>query len=174
MNIIIRKAQETDAEGIVYVNTNTWVTTYKEIVPDSVIRNRINSMGDRMIEVAKNIKEKDNMYVAINGDKVIGVMSYGISRNEEYSKCGEIYSHYVLRDYQGLGLGTKLFKIGINTMLDNGINEMIINVLDKNKNIKFYEKFGGKNVGTQAFDYEGDTLKNNIIYFSNIKTIVNR
>lgn len=43
---------------------------------------------------------KNNFYVAEVDNKIVGVLTYGKSRNDNYSSCGEINAIYVLSDYQ--------------------------------------------------------------------------
>ena len=171
MAVIIRKANEYDARGIVEVNTYTWLTTYKGLMPDELLDNRIKTIDDRIPRTAKSIKENDNVYVAIDNDRVIGTMSYGKSRNDEYPESGEIYSLYILKEYQGLGIGKKLFMIGINELINKGYKTMILNVLKGNNTIKFYEKYCGKKVGERQDFFYNTVLTDNIMYFENLKDI---
>ena len=171
MDIVIRKAKETDARGIVEVNAYTWFTTYKGLMPDELLENRIKTIDDRVSKTANSIKEKDNAFVALDGYKVIGIMSYGKSRNENYPDSGEIYSIYILKDYQGLSLGKKLFMIGINELISKGYNSMILNVLDGNDTIKFYEKYCGVKVGEKKDNFGDTILIENIMYFDNLEEI---
>jgi len=171
MNITIRKGNENDARGVVEVNTYTWLTTYKRIIPDKVLESRVETMDERIPKVANLIREKDNLYIAVDNDKVVGIMTYGASRNNEYSECGEIYSIYVLDEYQGLGIGKKLFMAGMKELINNGFSSMILNVLDGNKAINFYEKFGGVKVGTIQDDFGGTKLIEDIMYFDNLNRI---
>lgn len=169
MDIIIRKANVDDARSVVEVNTYTWLTTYKGLMPDTVLKIRLKTMDQRIPKMAESIKEKNNVYVAVKDNKVIGIMTYGPSRNENYATCGEIYSIYVLEDYQGLGIGTKLFKAGIKELVSAGYHSMILNVLEGNSAIHFYEKMGGVKVEIKEDKYANTVLVENIMYFDNLE-----
>ncbi len=174
MNIKIRKATEQDARGITEVNTYTWLTTYKGIIPDDILENRLKTMEERIIKTAKAIKNKqDDFYVALIDNKIVGIMCYGKSRNKDYPDCGEIYAIYVLKEYQGYHIGTKLFLTGIKQLKNAGFNNMILNVLEGNPAIKFYEKFGGIKKGFQQELLSDFNLKENIMYFTNLEKIYN-
>ena len=97
MDIIIRKANVDDARSIVEVNTYTWLTTYKGLMSDTVLKIRLKTMDQRIPKIAESIREKDNVYVAVKDDKVIGIMTYGPSRNENYATCGEIFFNLCFR-----------------------------------------------------------------------------
>ena len=174
LDFLIRKAKESDARGIVEVNSYTWFTTYKELMPDELLENRMKTIDDRVPVIAKSIMENDNIYVAIDNDKVIGIMSYGKSRNDEYSESGEIYSIYVLKEYQGFGIGKNLFMIGINELINKGYNSMILNVLSGNSTIKFYEKYCGKKVGEKQDSFDDTILTEIIMYFEDLEDIYSK
>ena len=173
-NIIIRQALSSDAEGIVYVNTYTWLTTYKGLLSDKILNNRLNTMKERTIKLAKAIEEKDNTYVATINNKVVGFVTYGKSRNDKYEDSGEINAIYVLEEYQKLGIGKALFFKAIERLINLGYQSMMLNVLEGNNTINFYKKYGGENIDNR-YDYFGeDLIKENIMYFDNIDKIVYR
>lgn len=174
MDFIIRKAKEEDAKEIAYVNAYTWLTTYKGLMPDELLEERVKTIDDRVPKIINAIKTKDNFYVALDGNKVVGIMSYGKSRNQDYIDSGEIKSIYILKDYQGLGLGKSLFMTGIKELLNMGFNSMILNVLDGNDAILFYQKYGGKKVSEKIDDFGGTILKENVMYFDNLEDIYSK
>ena len=174
MEFIIRKAKEEDAKEIAYVNTYTWLTTYKGLMPDELLEERVKTIDDRVPKIINAIKTKDNFYVALDGNKVVGIMSYGKSRNQDYIDSGEIKSIYILKDYQGLGLGKSLFMTGIKELLNMGFNSMILNVLEGNDAFLFYQKYGGKKVSEKIDDFGGTILKENVMYFDNLEDIYSK
>ena len=58
MDILMRKAKQSDARGIVEVNTYTWLTTYKGLMPDEILDNRVKTIEDRVSKTANSIREK--------------------------------------------------------------------------------------------------------------------
>ena len=171
MNITIRKATIEDAEDFVKVNTATWLTTYKGLIPDKILEKRKLSMSTRITRTIKDIQENNNIYVATVDNQVIGEMTYAYSRNENFLNSGEITSVYVLKEYQGLGIGKQLFLKGIEECINLGFNSMIVNVLKGNNAIKFYEKFGGKKIAQKKENLDGILITEYIIYFDNLKEI---
>lgn len=171
MNLQIRKGIKEDAKGVVEVNTYTWLTTYKGLMPDEVLDKRLKTMNERISKVEKSIIENDNLYVATDNNKVIGIMTYGVSRNKEYLKSGEIYSIYVLDEYQGYGIGKQLFMTGIKELLNEGYNSMIANVLKGNKTIHFYEKYDSNIVDKKTDIFGNIPLTEYIMYFADLNEI---
>lgn len=177
-NIIIRKALSSDARSIIELTTYTWLTTYKGLMPDELLESRLNTIDERTQQTKESLEKKilekrNNTFVAEVDGKVVGMLGYGKSRNENYSDSGEIYAIYVLKDYQGYGIGKKLFMTGIKTLIEQGYNSMILNVLEGNKTIHFYEKYGGKNVDSKTDNFAGVDLTENVMFFDNLKKIYN-
>ena len=171
MNIIIRKANIEDAKEIVEVKMSSWLTSYKGLIPDEVLKNRQDTMKERIIKTENQIKEYNNIYVAVDNDKVIGTMSYGKSRNEKYKDYGELNFIYLLDEYKGLGIGKRLFFTGIREIIDMGFNSFILNVLKGNKTIGFYEKYKGKKIDQKEEYFGEQKLTEYIMLFEDINKI---
>jgi len=174
MNIEIRKAYPNEAEDITRVKALTWKTAYTGLISDEMIENRINHMTERIIKTENAIKEKNNIYVVLVDNKIVGTLSYGKSTNENYPDLGEIYSLYVLEEYHGLGLGKLLFFKGIESLIEMNYEDMILKVLKGNKTIHFYEKYGGKNVLEIQEYFDEILLTEYVMYFKNIKDIIKK
>ena len=171
---IIRRAVPDDAYGITYVNVHTWYTTYKGLMPDIFLENRLKSIDERTIKVREWIVNGINYLVAENTEKndIVWMLIYWASRNENYPNSWEIYAIYVLKEYQKLGIGKKLFFEWINELIKLGYNDMVINVLDWNKTINFYEKYWW-NVVWDRYDALGKiSIHEYIMYFKNLKDIL--
>ncbi|MBR6948588.1 MAG: GNAT family N-acetyltransferase [Bacilli bacterium] len=171
MNIIIRKANVEDSRGIVEVKMSSWLTTYKGLMPDEVLKNRQDTIEERIPRTESQIREYNNIYVAVDNDRVIGTMSYGESRNEKYKDYGEINFIYLLDEYKGQGIGKKLFMTGIKELIDMGYNSMILNVLEGNKTIGFYEKYSGKKIEQKEEVFYNTPLVENIMLFEDLNKI---
>lgn len=170
-DFIIRKANVTDTKGIIEVGTRTWITTYKGLMSDKILNDRINTMEERKKGLKNELKKNNNWYVAEVDNKVVGFVSYGKSRNEKYENYGEINAIYVLKEYQKLGIGKELFFKGIEELINLGFNDMILNVLEGNETINFYKHFDGEIID-KKYDYFGDELiKENIMLFKNINNL---
>lgn len=172
-NIVIRKAVLSDARSIADVNVKTWITTYKGLVKDELLKHVMKSVEDRTIRFAEKIKNYDNIFVAEVDGVVVGFCGCGQTENKQLFGSGEIYTLYVLKEYQGFGIGKKLFMTGIKTLIEQGYNSMILNVLVGNKTIHFYEKYGGEKVGSKIDNFAGVDLTENVMFFDDLKKIYN-
>ena len=66
------------------------------------------------------------------------------------------------------------FMIGINELINEGYNTMILNVLNGNNTIKFYEKYCGKKVGEKQDSFDDTILTEIIMYFEDLEDIYSK
>ncbi|GGA64191.1 GNAT family N-acetyltransferase [Ornithinibacillus halotolerans] len=153
----VRVATIQDAKGIARVHVDSWRTTYKGIVPNSFLENM--SYADRE-ERWKEMIPHHQVFVAENeAGEIVGFSSGGLERFGKYPDYqGEVYAIYILEQYQGLGLGTKLLEPIVQYLKENGINRMLVLVLAENSATYFYESLGAKRIGTEELEIAGKKL----------------
>jgi len=135
-DLIIRKATVEDAEGKGYVHYQSWIETYTGLFPDEVM-SRLSL--EKSIENAR--KYPENTYVAILDDKIIGFSCYLESRDEDLEDTGEIMAIYILKEYQGNGVGKKLMEVCYKEL--SQYSKLSLWVLgDNKKSVGFYERQG--------------------------------
>ena len=84
-------------------------------------------------------------------DKVIGFAHCGPEREGDGAYEGEIYSLYLLEEYQRKGLGRRLFHAVTKRLLDNGMSSMLLWVFEANLGARrYYESLGGENTNRSA------------------------
>lgn len=144
-NIIIRKANISDAKSILDINVNSWKNTYKNIFPKEFLDNlcREEDYLKSLNKMVKKIEEKDCYLVAVCNNEVVGFSNFGPSKKEEYFDCGEIYALYIKNDLVKQGIGTKLFGETVN-ILKEDYSRIIVSCLVDNPSNKFYEKMNCK------------------------------
>ena len=172
-NFLLRKAIPDDAYWICFVNAHTWYTTYKWLIPDKFLENRINSIEEKAEKVRELIKNGGKYLVVENTDKkeIIWMLIYWPSRNQNYPNSWEINAIYILPEYQKLGIGKKLFLAWIGELIKLWYNDMIINVLKWNNAINFYKKYGGVVVWERSDEIGEIIIYEDILYFENIESI---
>ena len=84
-------------------------------------------------------------------DKVIGFAHCGPQRQVDGAYHGEIYSLYLLEEYQRKGVGRRLFLAVTKRLLDDGMSSMLLWVFEANHGARrFYESLGGENTNRSA------------------------
>lgn len=169
--IEIRKARAEDSRGIIEVNVKTWCTTYEGIMPSEVLQHKVDTMEEKIKKCERTVEADDNVYVALKDGDVVGIMSYGPCKDENYKEHGEIYSLYVLKEYQGQKIGKSLFLKGVEELKNKSYENMIINCLTENPSNQFYLKMGGNIIGQVENIIGGKKLSENVILYSDLKNI---
>lgn len=148
--IIIRPAVPEDGLGIAQVQAYTWKTTYAGLMPDAVLDKRIAEIPQRAEKNRERILDGETFFVLESEKKVVGMAVCKPSRNPDYPEDGEIQAIYILKEYQGRGLGRKLFSHCEEYLRKCGHSNMIVNCLDGNPTAHFYGKMGGAEVGKRC------------------------
>ncbi len=147
--MLTRMARLEDAAAISIVHIDSWRTTYRGVVPDHVldgldyVRNNM-----RMREMLINLGEMKCAFVAENDNgRVIGFAFGGPNREEGTGYNGELYGIYLLKEYQGKGIGSRLTRDVANWLFRHRYSSMLVWVLEKNSAKYFYESLGAQPVG---------------------------
>jgi ribosomal protein S18 acetylase RimI-like enzyme len=166
----IRKAVLTDAKGIAKVHVESWKTTYSNIVPADYLNNLTYESRE---QIWINNIPNGGVYVAENNEgEIVGFSSGGIERSGKYKGFdGELYAIYILKEYQGQGIGTALVKPIINEIIRMGLNSVLVLVLEDNNSRLFYEALGGKKVDTVEVQIAGKKLSELVYGWDDIRNI---
>jgi len=170
-NIIYRKAELDDSYGIEYVAAHSWKETYSDFMPTEYLDNRIANINNKVDKVRSFLAITNNYYVVEVDNKIVWILHYLKSENEKFKNYGYLEAIYVLKDYQGLGIGKKLFKIALKGMIELGCNNMYLECLKGNSTIGFYQKYGGKVIDTIDYPIKDFSVKADIVEFKNIRNI---
>jgi GNAT superfamily N-acetyltransferase len=90
---------------------------------------------------------------------VRGCCSYasaGRARNGPAQFTGELYALYLLKEYQGRGIGSALFRTVAAQLVTLGMESMIVWALETNEPAcQFYRRLGGEPVARSSIDIGG-------------------
>ena len=169
-NINIRNAVLSDAKGIAKVHVDCWKTTYKNIISDQYLNKLTYASREQLWE---NNIPNGGVYVAENKEgEIVGFSSGGIERTGNYNGFeGELYAIYILKDYQGNGIGKALVKPIIKEITELGLNSMLVLVLEDNISRLFYESLGGKKIATVEVEISEKKLLELVYGWEDIRNI---
>jgi GNAT superfamily N-acetyltransferase len=150
----IRVASANDAFAISKVHIDTWKSTYKDIVPDSILDNLdYERNAIRWHDILSTADEMKCFLVAETDDgRVVGFITGGPNRTEHTGFNGELYAIYILKDYHGQGSGRKLVDRLVQWLIERKYTSMLVWVLEKNPAKLFYEALGGQFVGRKKIE----------------------
>jgi len=153
LTIDIRKAELEDAAAIADVHQHTWRGAYSGIIPHRTLAKMINRRGPDWW--ANAIRRAATVLVVEIGGKLAGYATIGRNRARELSQQGEIYELYLRPEYQGIGLGSRLFATARKKLADSGLRGLVVWALEENVGaLSFYEGAGGRDIaeGVEVFD----------------------
>jgi len=146
----IRAAMGADAPAIAAVHVEAWRETYASLLPAHVLSSlsvdRRTEVWGRIISNPEAF-ESSAVLVAERDGAVVGFGCCGLQRAESLNARGydgEISSIYLLRSFQGVGLGLRLMSAMGEELRRRRLKAASLWVLRANqKACRFYEKLGG-------------------------------
>lgn len=158
LTIDIRKAEPRDAREIADVHMEAWRGAYAGIIPHRALSSMINRRGADWW--ANAIRRAATVLVVEIGGDIAGYATIGRNRARELRQQGEIYELYLRPEYQGIGLGSRLFAAARRALADNGLRGMVVWALEDNANaLSFYAGAGGRDVAEGVEIFEQRALK---------------
>jgi ribosomal protein S18 acetylase RimI-like enzyme len=153
VTIDIRKAAPQDAGAISSVHHDAWMGAYSGIIPHKALFRMVGRRGVEWWQSA--IRRAANVIVVEIGGSVVGYATLGRNRARELPHKGEIYELYLRPEYQGIGLGSKLFTAARKRLAAHGLSGTVVWALEDNSGaLSFYSGMGGRDIaeGVEIFD----------------------
>lgn len=153
LSIDIRRAEPHDADAIAAVHDVAWRGAYAGIIPHRALNRMISRRGPRWW--AHAIRRSATVLVMEIGGEVAGYATLGRNRARELKQQGEIYEIYLRPEYQGIGLGRRLFQAARETLTGHGFTGLVVWALEENAAaLAFYAGAGGRDVaeGVEVFE----------------------
>ncbi len=153
----VRPAKPSDARALARVYVHTWQQTYRGLLPD----NYLDAMTVGRSERTYLHRLESGIWCVVEAEdgRVAGFVSGGPSRNPEEVYGGEIYELYLLKEYQGRGMGRRLVQALARRFDRIGIYSMMVWVLARNPNRRFYEKIDGIYLRSAIISFAGLRLE---------------
>lgn len=141
--LIVRKADAPSAHGIATVHVESWRTTYRGQVPYEFL-DELSVLARTQFWERQIAQGKTGLFVAANGDSICGFINFGKHLDDDLDDLtGEVYAVYLLSEFQGAGIGRKLWTEATQELRQQGFAQCVVWVLDTNRlGIDFYERLG--------------------------------
>ncbi len=141
--ITIRPAELGDARGIEAVHDAAWREAYRGIIPGVELERMVARRGASWWRSA--IRRGARINVLDHQDKIAGYASYGRNRSPWLTQEAEIYELYIAPEFQGLGLGGRLFRATQGNARGAGLKGVAVWALSGNdRALGFYTRLGGR------------------------------
>ena len=175
MEIRIRKATAADSSGIAKVHVDSWRSSYADVVPPEVLSGLSYSDKQKMWDgVLDSRTGGRHCYVAeTSDDRIVGFACGGLVSEGCDTYEGEIYSIYLLEEYQRGGLGRQLLLPTARRMKEEGVESMLLWVFEKNDGARrFYESLEGELIRRKDVRMGGADLVEVAYRWKDITTLV--
>lgn len=146
----IRRAKPADVEMLSAVFDAAWREAYQGVIPGVALERFLAKRGPTGWRAM--IGRGRGLAVMEFGEHVVAYAAYGRARDRALTAQGEVDELYVAPEYQGLGLGSRLFRAVRNDLADHGLGRVGVWALTDNHRARtFYEALGGR-VGPEAIE----------------------
>ncbi len=131
-----RFSKEDNIDDVSRVYALSWKAAYSGLIPrdylDSIPENRWSEYLAGVLP---------GLWLACDGGKITGVCTYAPARDKDCSDWGEIVSLYVLPCAYRKGIGTKLLRASMDSLLSMGYESLFLWAFEENYSARsFYEK----------------------------------
>lgn len=159
LTLTVRPARIADAADIGRIYRESWQDTYPGVIPAALLtamtvrgqtarwRAAIAARGHEAVFIAEDEK---------NG--IVGMMSFGPSRDDSLGLDGEVYTLYVDPAHYSCGAGRALLTNGFAALKQRGYKSCIIWAHARNPARFFYERMGGHLVAERTIRMLGDAV----------------
>ena len=151
-----------DEEKIAEVHDAAWRDAYRGVIPGRELERMIARRGPRWWR--KAIARGSRLLVLDFSDRIAGYVSYGRNRVPSLSYGGEIFELYLMPEYQGVGLGGRMFTAARNDLATHGFSSFVVWALgDNDRAMTFYKRRGGAIV-RRARERFGDETRERVAF----------
>lgn len=149
--MLIRRASPEDAVAIATVHVKSWKETYSGVISHDFLDSL--KIEERLLIWEKILSQPADItpvFVAVNSNnEIIGFASFGRERTKKSTADSELYAIYILDQYKRRKAGLELLLSGVNELLLQKYNSMLVWVLEENSSRGFYESLHPRKEGEE-------------------------
>jgi GNAT superfamily N-acetyltransferase len=156
--VTIRSALLRDAHAVARIYVESWRAVYQGILSRDYLAKL--SVGQTARSVRRGLMDPRTRYlIAEDGRGAVGYIAAGPERGQDPVYMAEIYELYLLPDLQRQGIGRELLAHMVRQLYPAGYYTLLVWVLARNPNRRFYEKCGGIYLRTKSIVHAGQRLQ---------------
>ena len=154
--IDIRAARNSDASELADVYADAWREAYSGIIPALTLERMIIRRSAAWWQEV--VKRRAILVLDVNGT-VAGYTSFAPAAGRGQSGTAEIQELYLRPEYQGIGLGLRLFSAALKRIRGRGYGRVVVRALAENDRANcFYARHGGRMIARTDETMGGRTL----------------
>lgn len=152
-----RRADASDADAISAIHEAAWNQAYCGLIPHKALAAMISRRDAKWWSRA--IRKSTRILVMEAMGEIVGYATLGSNRVSALPQQGEVYELYLQPEYQGVGLGKRLFLAARTELVRLGYSGCVVWVLEENAPaITFYRNAGGTDIAEGSETFSGKTL----------------
>jgi len=140
------------------IYVQTWQDTYLSVLPYGYLFEMSVPQHEQAFFDELNSKQIIS-FVAEEAGRIVGFITGGYESNGDDIYSGEIYTLYVLKNFQRKGVGAKLVSALALQFNQSGIYSMLVRVLKLNPYRRFYKKINGAYLKTERLPFAGEFME---------------
>lgn len=151
-------AEPDDAPALALIHEDAWRHAYQGVIPHVQLSRMIARRGPGWWQKALH-NGIDALLLDFDGEPV-AYATVGRSRLKGTAYSGEIFELYVLPDYQGVGLGSRLFRVARKRLSERAHSAFCVWALaDNDMACAFYKRMGGQIISEGYEEFGGTALR---------------
>lgn len=150
-DVLIRPATLADAPGLTRVHVQSWLETYRDLLPESVY-DRIPESHQRRLDHWQKCLAGQlpvSVVVAEAPDGIVGFASVEPARDPTMSGYGELDAIYLLRSHQFRGVGPLLLSAAFQMLSKRGFERAYCWMMSGSRTRRFYRSSGAVRNGRE-------------------------
>ena len=155
--VMVRRATVEDAPGIARVKIAGWRDAFGHFM-DPVFLASMDEK-DHTARWQRILAQRDDtcaMWIALEGDQVVGFIGVGANRYPDVPCDGELQIIYIDPSAQRKGVGRALLKEGVDWLVAQGYESMAVFVFRDNfKGTSFYRRMGAELFDSSEYEVGG-------------------
>lgn len=169
--IDIRPATETDLPAIARVLVDTWRTTFAGIISSSFLDD-LNYQHQEARHRKTMALPNTLYYVAEKDGAVVGFVSAGPDRTEEYPCDAELYAIYIHKEHHDQGCGRKLVAAIARHLINQNHRSLRVWALSSNHFRHFYIRLGAREERVMAIQLGTEEHEQQSLVWDDISQLV--
>jgi ribosomal protein S18 acetylase RimI-like enzyme len=164
MAIKLRQARRGDEPGVAAVHVRSWQEAYRDLMPADFLAGLDPRDRAARYEFEGGEGAPTTVVATVEDDgeeAIVGFVTFGRSRDEDVLGMGEVYALYVDPTRHQAGAGRLMMAEARRRLLDAGITDAVLWVLDGNdRAAAFYEREGWRRDGATREENPYDIVSN--------------
>ncbi|MCO5733546.1 GNAT family N-acetyltransferase [Rhizobium sp. SSA_523] len=158
LTIDVRQAGPEDAADIADVHREAWRQAYAGLIPHRPLTEMLERRGEIWWRRASS--GPATLLVLDVAGTIAGYATIGLNRARALPQDGEIYEIYLRPEFQGIGLGRRLFGEARRLLKSLGCHGLVVWCLEDSEHaIRFFRRHGGLDVAEGMEDFADVRLR---------------